>query len=357
MFANTFGTVLRLTSFGESHGERIGGILDGCPSEVILSLSKIQEAVDLRKSNSRQHGNVSTSRVELDIVEYHSGIEKIDEDRVITLGSPIAFSVVNNNVEKKAYTSDIFRPGHADSTYYRKYGIKGITGGGRASGRETVARVIGGAIANAILSEYGIEIYAGTESIYGVYGKKYIYERAKENAFYALDEESIPEWHRLIEMIREEGDTVGGTVCVKAEGVPSGLGEPVFDKIDARLSYAIMSIGAVKGIEIGAGFHASEKKGSENNDPIEEESSKNDAGGILGGITTGSPILLRVAVKPIPSIRKAQDAKRVDGSRTTIQIEGRHDICAIPRIVPVISSMVALTLADALLLHNARKRG
>lgn len=353
---NTFGRLFRVTTFGESHGKAIGGIIDGCPSGYTFSMHAITEALRARRPNPMLHGNVSTQRVEEDPICFLSGIHHNNDDTMETLGTPIAFSINNTNIRKEDYTTQVFRPGHADYTYYKKFGIQEVTGGGRASGRETVARVVAGAIANIILNTHGINVYAGTEAIHGIHGTSFNYTQAHQKPFYALDVTCIPTWQTLLQEIRTQGDSVGGIVRLIACGVPVGLGEPVFDKIDARLAYALMSVGAVKGIEIGAGFTCAQYTGSVNNDPIGPFPSHNNAGGILGGITTGDDITMRVAVKAIPSIAKEQYTTTHDGKETTITTQGRHDVCAIPRIVPVLASMVQITLVDFLLLHHARYR-
>lgn len=355
MFSNTFGTLFRITTFGESHGTSIGGVIDGCPAGLSFSLSALQKALYARSPNPELHGNVSTTRKEQDKIQIHSGVEYKDEDTVYTLGSPLAFTVENTNIRKQEYTTHMFRPGHADYTYFKKFGISGVTGGGRASGRETVARVIAGAIAGYILEEHGIHVYGGTEAIHTIHGTDFNYKEAYTQPLYALDSTVIPLWNQKIEEVRKQGDTLGGIARIIAYGVPAGLGEPVFDKIDARLAYALMSVGAVKGIEIGAGFSSAYYTGSYNNDPLEEGTEQNNAGGILGGISTGKDILLRVAIKPIPSISQEQQTINIYGEQCTLSIRGRHDICAIPRIIPVLESMVKLVLVDFLLLNMTRR--
>ena len=355
MLANTFGTLFRVTTFGESHGDAVGGVIDGCPAGLQFSLSAIHAFLQRRKPNPQLHGEVSTPRIENDDIHFHSGIQHRDEDTVITLGSPIAFTVQNRNVRAQDYTTAIFRPGHADYTYFKKFGIQGITGGGRASGRETVARVVAGTIAGCLLEQYDIHVYGGTEAIHNIHGTHFNYAQAHTQPLYALDSDVVPRWQERIAEVKAQGDTVGGIARVIAYGVPAGLGEPVFDKIDARLAYAIMSVGTVKGIEIGAGFTASSYTGSQNNDPIGEEYEQNNAGGILGGITTGQDILIRIAIKPIPSISKEQKTLNSQGEPCTLSIQGRHDTCVLPRVIPVLESMVKLVLTDFLLIDRARK--
>ena len=355
MLANTFGTLFRVTTFGESHGDAVGGVIDGCPAGIMFTLSSIKEALRLRSPNPELHGNISTTRIEDEQITFHSGVHFLNNEHFYSLGTPIAFTVQNRNIRTQDYQTDIFRPGHADYTYFKKFGMQGITGGGRASGRETVARVIAGAIANTLLQQYEIYVYGGTEAIHTIHGTTFNYRQAHTQPFYALDTDVIPTWRKLIDKIRAQGDTVGGIARIIVYGVPAGLGEPVFDKIDARLAYALMSVGTVKGIEVGAGFTVNSFTGSQNNDPIGNDETKNNAGGVLGGITTGKDILLRIAIKPIPSISKTQQTINSKGESCTLTLQGRHDICAIPRIIPVLESMVKITLADFLLLHNSRK--
>ncbi len=275
-----------------------------------------------------------------------------------TLGTPIALVIYNRDVRSSDYhpLKEIFRPGHGDCTYFWKYGRRDWRGGGRSSGRETVARVAAGAVAQKVLSAYGIEVKAYTVALGGVKIRKFDPEEAERNHLFCPDAEAYREMCRRIEEVRREGDSLGGVVEIRATGVPPGLGEPVFDKLDADLAKALMSIGAVKGVEIGAGFAAAEKKGSENNDPITPEGFlSNHAGGVLAGISSGQEIVCRVAIKPIPSIAKEQDTINERGEPVKIRVGGRHDASAIPRIVPVCQAMVRLVLADHLLQQLALK--
>ncbi len=348
MAGSSFGVVLRLTTFGESHGPALGGVLDGCPPGIPLDAARIQR--DLHRRRPGQGGLAATTRHEPDEVQLLSGV--FDGK---TTGTPIAFLIENRNQRSGDYDAlaEVFRPGHGDVTYQAKYGCRDHRGGGRASGRETVARVAGGAIAAAILETVGITVAAAAVELGGIPTVARDLEGAWDRPFFAADPAVVPAWEALVAKVRAAGDTLGGIVEVVATGVPPGLGEPVFDKLDARLAAALMSVGAVKGVEIGAGFAAARRRGSENNDPITAEGfASNHAGGILAGISTGQDIVVRTAIKPIPSIALPQRTRGRDGQEREIRIAGRHDICAIPRIVPVLRAMVCLTLADFLLLQR-----
>lgn len=321
---NTFGRNFRCTTFGESHGPALGVVIDGCPPGVRLSPETIQPLLDRRRPGK---GPLASPRAEEDAVEILSGLF---EGR--TTGAPIAMIVRNRDVRSGDYDAlrTIFRPGHADYTWQAKYGIRDHRGGGRSSGRETVARVAAGAVALACLARDGIVIKGSIREIHG---------------------RVVPrEQEREIVQAMERGDSVGGIVEVVAEGCPVGLGDPVFSKLDAAIGAAMLSIGAVKGVEIGEGFGSSRLYGSENNDPMTPDGfSSNHAGGILGGISTGAPIVVRIAVKPTPSIRREQQTVDLDGRPAVIAITGRHDPCIVPRIVPVAEAMLALAILDALL--------
>jgi len=321
---NTFGRNFRCTTFGESHGPALGVVIDGCPPGVRLSPETIQPMLDRRRPG---RGPLASSRAEADTVEILSGLF---EGR--STGAPIALIVRNRDARSEDYDAlrTVFRPGHADYTWQAKYGIRDHRGGGRSSGRETVARVAAGAVALACLARDGIRI---TGSIREIHGRVIPREQEREIAEAA-----------------ERGDSVGGIVEVVAEDCPAGLGDPVFGKLDAAIGGAMLSIGAVKGVEIGEGFAAARLFGSENNDPMTPRGfASNHAGGILGGISTGAPIVVRIAVKPTPSIRKEQQTVDLDGRPAAIAIAGRHDPCIVPRIVPVAEAMLALVILDALL--------
>ncbi|NPB09691.1 MAG: chorismate synthase [Thermodesulfobacteria bacterium] len=348
MPGNTFGLYFRVTTFGESHGPALGAVVDGCPPGLDLSEAYIQEELDRRRPGK---GVGETTRKELDRVEILSGIFEGK-----TTGCPIALVIRNRDARPSAYEpiKDLFRPGHGDCTYLWKYGLRDWRGGGRSSGRETAARVAAGAVAKRLLEEVGIEVHAYTVALGGVRARKRDLSVIYENRFFSPDPEVVSAMEERVSEVRKAGDSLGGIVEVVARGVPAGLGEPVFDKLDADLAKALMSIGAVKGVEIGAGFAAAEMLGSEHNDEITPEGFKtNHAGGILAGISNGDEIVCRVAVKPIPSISKEQDTIDVHGNPRKIRVGGRHDASAIPRIVPVCAAMVRLVLADHLLRQQA----
>ncbi len=346
MSGNTFGTLFKLTTFGESHGVGLGGVVDGCPPGIELSEEDIQRELDKRRPGSNPG---STTRSESDKVQILSGVFE-----GYTTGTPIGFFIKNEDQRPKDYSQikDVYRPSHADFTYDAKYGIRDYRGGGRASGRETVSRVVGGAIAQKFLETKGIKFIAFTKELGGIAAEIITPEKAEELPFFAPDPSVIDLWKQKVEEIRKKGDSIGGIVEVQVHGVPAGLGEPVFDKLDARLAYAVMSIGAVKAVEIGAGFEVAQRLGSENNDYMSKDGFlSNNAGGILGGISTGQPIILRAAIKPIPSISIPQKTVNKKGQEVTLEIKGRHDVSAIPRIVPVIKAMVAMSIADMYLMQ------
>ncbi|MBI9079763.1 MAG: chorismate synthase [Pseudodesulfovibrio sp.] len=348
MSGSSFGNLFRLTTFGESHGPGLGGIIDGCPAGIPLDEKIIQLELDGRKPG--QGGIASTARNEADQVILQSGVFE-----GITTGTPIGFYIKNTDHRSKDYSmiKDVFRPGHADFSFNAKFGFRDYRGGGRSSGRETVSRVAGGAIAQELLRSEGISIYAYTVELGGIPVKIHDYEGAQARPYFSSDPDAPEKWEERIREVKSQGDTLGGVVEVRAVGVPAGLGEPVFDKLDARLAYALMSVGAVKGVEIGSGVQAARSLGSENNDSIGFDGFvSNNAGGILGGIASGQDVVARVYVKPIPSISLSQDTITTTGEATTITIGGRHDICAIPRINPVLKAMMALTIADLLLVDR-----
>lgn len=361
MSGNTFGRLLRLTTFGESHGVAIGGVVDGCPAGIPISEAVIQADLDKRRPGG---GGASTKRKESDRVQLLSGI--FDN---LSTGAPIGFLIRNEDHHSSDYNSlaDVFRPGHADWTYFRKYNhIRDYRGGGRASGRETACRVVGGCIAREILRRFcKAEILAGCVEMGGIAVPEtdINLEQAQNTAYCAASPTIIPLWENAIAEARAEGDTLGGIVRILAKNIPAGLGNPVFDKLDADLAKSLMSVGAVKGVEIGSGFRSAGMRGSQNNDPLlpggyDEINNEpvpafgsNNAGGILGGISTGQDIILQAAVKPIASVNMEQKTIDKNGNAVRIRVGGRHDLSALPRIVPVLAAMTALTLADALLLQ------
>ncbi|AEH43999.1 chorismate synthase [Thermodesulfatator indicus DSM 15286] len=344
MPGNTLGQAFRITTFGESHGRALGVVIDGCPPGLELDEAYIQEELDKRRPGKALG---ETPRKEKDRVHLLSGVF---EGR--TTGTPIALLIYNEDARSSAYETikDIFRPGHGDCTYFWKYGLRDWRGGGRSSGRETAARVAAGAVAKRLLETWNIEVHAYTVALGGVKASKRDLSFIYQNRLFCPDPEALSKMEERIKEIRAKGDSIGGVVEIVAQGVPAGLGEPVFDKLDADLAKALMSIGAVKGVEIGAGFAAAELLGSENNDEITPHGFKtNNAGGILAGISNGDEIICRVAVKPIPSISKEQETVDERLNPRKIKIGGRHDASAIPRIVPVCQAMVRLVLADHLL--------
>ncbi|MBU4264080.1 MAG: chorismate synthase [Proteobacteria bacterium] len=344
MAGNTFGQVFRVTTWGESHGAAIGATIDGCPPGIPLTTEHIQADLNRRRPGT---GGATSPRKEPDRVEILSGIFE-----GCTTGTPLTLIIYNQDAHSKSYDhlKDIFRPGHGDYSYLMKYGIRDHRGGGRASARETAARVAAGAVARRLLSFHDIDVFAYTLSLGGIDAENLDFEAVWENRLFCPDNEAAARMEERIEAVKKEGDSLGGIVGIIANGCPPGLGEPVFNKLDADLAGALMSIGAVKGVEIGSGFMAARLTGSQNNDALTPEGfSSNNAGGILAGISNGEPIIARVAVKPIPSISKPQNTVNLDNEQVEIKIGGRHDISAIPRIIPVCEAMVCLTLADHLL--------
>ena len=361
MSGNTFGTIFRITTWGESHGRAVGVVVDGCPAGLALAAEDIQKELDRRRPGQSR---ASTARKEEDRVEILSGIF---EGR--TTGTPISLVVWNKDADSSAYDllRDKPRPGHADYAYQMKYGLRDHRGGGRASARETVGRVAAGAVAKKLLLKLGIEVVAYVAELGGIEAEidssdlLELRARAESNPVRCPDLAAAERMMERLDAVRLEGDSLGGIVVITAKGVPPGLGEPVFDKLDADLAKALMSIGAVKSVEIGKGLGCAELCGSEMNDPISMSENKidfvsNNAGGILGGISTGEAIVCRIAVKPTPSIAKPQ--RTVDlasGEAVQIEIKGRHDPAIPPRIVPVAEAMVALVLADHLLRQRAAR--
>jgi len=363
MPGNSFGNNFRVTTFGESHGEALGCIVDGCPAGLEISKEFIQKALDRRRPGAKNPDgklNASvTARSEADAVEILSGVFEGK-----ATGTPIALVIRNTSQHSSDYGNlvNTFRPGHADFTYDAKYGFRDYRGGGRSSGRETAARVAAGAVAAQLLQTQGIKITAYTIKAAGVSAEKRDFSQIEQNALRAPDNEAAEKMNAAIEEIRKNGDSTGGIIECVVEGCPAGLGEPVFDKLDADLAKAMFSIGAVKGFEIGDGFAVCDSLGSVNNDASHSENGKvvfdtNHAGGILGGISNGNTIVFRVAIKPVPSIFQKQNTiKKENGEYESaeLEIKGRHDICLCPRIVPVVEAMTAIVLADALISQRAQ---
>lgn len=361
MAGNSFGRTLCLTTFGESHGPGIGGVLDGCPAGLPVEEAEIQAELDLRRPG---RGPSSTKRREPDKINILSGVFE-----GVSTGAPIAFYIANEDHRSADYgeLAQVFRPGHADWSYFRKYrGIRDYRGGGRASGRETAARVAAGAIAKKILSlAAGASVEAACVELGGIAvpdAEKEL-SQASKRPYFAASDNIAAIWDEAVAKARAEGDTLGGIVEIAARNVPAGLGEPVFDKLDAILAQAVMSVGAVKGVEFGSGFAGARAGGRKNNDELlpggksgdgfpKPLFASNNAGGILGGVSTGQDIVFRVAVKPIASLPVEQRSINRDGAAAIVKTGGRHDLSAIPRVVPVLTAMTALTLADALLLQR-----
>jgi chorismate synthase len=353
MAGNTYGKLFRVTTWGESHGTAVGAVIDGCPPGIILDPDELQKEMDRRRPGQ---GGASSPRKEPDNVEILSGIfTPVGADLPRTTGTPISLVIYNRDAHSKSYDNlrDIFRPGHGDLTYLAKYGIRDHRGGGRASARETAARVAAGAVAARFLLQHNIRVQAYTVALGGIQAEQRDLAVIDSNRYYCPDAEAAVRMEERVQEVRAKGDTVGGIVEIVAT-CPAGLGEPVFDKLEAELAHGLMSIGAVKGVEIGAGFAAAAMLGSENNDPIGSFGFlTNNAGGILAGISNGAQLVMRVAVKPIPSIAKEQQTVNLANEPVTIKVGGRHDISAIPRIIPVCEAMVRLTLADHLLRQMA----
>ncbi len=350
MAGNSFGNLFRITTWGESHGPALGVTVDGCPPGMELRAEDIQKDLDRRRPGQRY----TTQRKEADRVEILSGV--FDG---LTTGTPVSLVIFNKDMRSGDYKAiaSLYRPGHGDRTYEQKYGLRDWRGGGRSSARETAARVAAGAVARKFLGGRGIEVRGYTLALGEVSCRCMDFDQIDSNPFYCPDPRAAEEMAAHVKEVHKAGDSIGGIVEVRARGCPPGLGEPVFDKLDARLAYALMSIGAVKGVEIGAGFQAARMRGSENNDPITPDGyASNNAGGVLAGISNGMDLVARVAVKPIPSIALAQQTVDRAGNPATIQVKGRHDVAAIPRIVPVCEAMVLLVLADFMLHPFPRSR-
>ncbi|MDR2433094.1 MAG: chorismate synthase [Treponema sp.] len=364
MAGNMFGELFRVVTFGESHGPAMGCVIDGCPAGLLLAKADIER--ELRRRRPGQ-GGASTARNETDEPEILSGVFK---DK--TLGTPIAIVVRNADHHSADYENlrDLYRPGHADRTWEDKYGIRDHRGGGRSSGRETLCRVAAGAVAKVLLTGYGIAIRAWVSSIAGLdmpepEAPDFDFDEIERNPFRVPGREGAERALAKIAALKAEGDSAGGIVSCAVTGVPPGLGEPVFDKLDARLAAAILSLGACKGVEFGAGFAAARSRGSENNDiPVLAEGGAgrlslsfktNNAGGILGGISSGQRLEFKAAFKPTPSISKPQQTADRGGAVREMIIQGRHDVCVVPRAVPVVEAMTALVLADFVLLQRAAR--
>ena len=356
MSGSTFGTLFRVTTWGESHGPGVGVVIDGCPAGIPLSEQDIQQFLDRRKPGQSKY---TTKRNESDSVEILSGVFE-----GTTTGTPISLLVRNQDQRSRDYgnIATSYRPGHADYCFDQKYGFRDYRGGGRSSGRETIGRVAAGAIASKLLGELGILLTTYAKSIGPVTVDEadYDFTEITNNSFYLPNKDAAEKAAEYVSTLMEQMDSCGGLIECRVDHLPAGLGEPVFDKLDALLAQAIMSIGAVKGVEIGDGFSVVSSKGSKNNDSFFAENGQiskltNHSGGILGGLSDGSTILLRAAIKPTPSISQPQKTVNTHGENIKIEISGRHDPVIVPRAVVVVESMAAVTLVD-LLMQNMSSR-
>lgn len=355
---NTFGNIYRLTSFGESHGAGIGGVIDGCPAGIELDREFIQSELNRRKPGQSK---LTTPRKEDDEVQFLSGLYEGK-----TTGTPIGFIVWNKNQHSSDYDNmkEVYRPSHADYTYQMKYGIRDPRGGGRSSARETIARCVAGAIAKLILKQKGIQIQAFTSQVGdiclpGSY-QDYDLQKTEETAVRCPDKEVANRMEALIAEVKAQGDTVGGVITCVIQGVPVGLGEPVFGKLHAALGHAMLTINAVKGFEYGDGFGSASFRGSERNDRFFNANGKiqtrtNHSGGIQGGISNGQDIYFRVAFKPVATLLMEQETVNKEGEETILKAKGRHDPCVLPRAVPIVESMAAMTILDYLLIQQTRE--
>lgn len=356
MSGSTFGTLFRITTWGESHGAGIGVVIDGCPAGLPLSEADIQAFLDRRKPGQSKY---TTKRQEGDQVEILSGVFEGQ-----TTGTPISLLVRNQDQRSRDYgnLAATYRPGHADYTFDAKYGVRDYRGGGRSSGRETIGRVAGGAVASLLLRELGVQLLTFTKAIgpVSIPEADYHFEAISENKLYMPNLDAAQRASAYLDELMAECDSAGGVIECRIKGLPAGIGEPVFDKLDARLAQAVCSIGAVKALEFGDGFAAASSTGSQNNDPFVSEDGiiskqTNHSGGVLGGMSDGSELIFRIAVKPTPSIAQMQHTVNNIGENTELIIHGRHDPVIVPRAVVVVESMAAITLAD-LLLQNMTSR-
>ncbi len=349
MSGNTFGKLFTVTSFGESHGAALGCIIDGCPPGLELSEADMQRDLDRRKPGTSRH---TTQRREADEVKILSGVFEGK-----TTGTPIGLMIKNTDQRSKDYSkiSEQFRPAHADYTYMHKYGVRDYRGGGRSSARETAMRVAAGAVARKFLEQrLGIRIRGYLSQLGPIKAEKLDWDQVHQNPFFCPDADKVAEMEAYMDALRKEGDSIGARINVVAEGVPPGLGEPIFDRLDADLAHALMSINAVKGVEIGAGFDCIEQKGTEHRDEMTPEGFlSNNAGGVLGGISSGQPIVASIALKPTSSLRLPGRSIDVHGNPCEVITTGRHDPCVGIRATPIAEAMMAIVLMD----HYLRHRG
>ena len=345
MSGSTLGTIFTLTTFGESHGKAMGGVIEGFPAEITLDLALVQQELNKRRPGQSE---LVSARNEKDQVEFLSGVFEGK-----STGTPIGFIILNENQESKDYShiKDTYRPSHADFTFEKKYGIRDYRGGGRASARETVCRVVAGALAKQALNKMGIKFSTYVTQIGGIKIESQEFfksETIEKSLVRCPIQDASSRMENLISKIKKEGDTLGGIIQCIVKNVPAGLGEPVFDKLHASLGKSMLSINAVKGFEIGSGFISASMKGSDHNDVFDTKGTtiSNFSGGIQGGISNGMPIVFRVAFKPVATIMKSQDSIDKNGNKVRIEGKGRHDACVVPRAVPIVESMAAITILD-----------
>jgi chorismate synthase len=365
MRGNSFGTAFRLTTFGESHGAAIGGVLDGCPAGLAIDAAAVQQELDRRRPGSTPLG---TTRQESDTVEFLSGLFAIPaqgrDDSLVTLGSPIGFQLRNKDAKSSDYDhlKDSFRPGHADLTWEQKFGLRDHRGGGRASARETAARVVGGAIARQLLAPIGVRVSAFVSQV-GDVQLSTPYTELDLSTVFSSDVRcphpaTAARMTEAIERVRAEGDSLGGIITCVISGTPVGLGEPVFDKLHADLGKAMLSINAVKGFQLGSGFAAAGMRGSQHNDAFRSTAAgirtvTNHSGGVQGGISNGEDIVFDVAFKPASTVMRDQASVDRQGQPVILEGKGRHDPCVVPRAVPIVEAMACLVIADHLLRHSS----
>ena len=353
MAGNSFGNIFKLSTFGESHGKALGGVIDGCPAGVELDFDTINKELNRRRPGQSE---IVTQRKEDDSVEFLSGIFEGK-----TTGTPIGFIIVNKDQKSKDYShiQNSYRPSHADFVYDKKYGFRDYRGGGRSSARETVVRVVAGSIAKMLMKEVKINAFVSSvgEITYDYQNSKIDFDKIEDSIVRCPDKKTSDEMINLIKSIKKKGDTVGGVISCIISGVPVGLGEPVFNKLHAELGKAMLSINAVKGFEFGSGFKGSSMKGSEHNDSFNADGTTktNRSGGIQGGISNGMDIYFNVAFKPVSTIMRDQDSIDSDGNEVKVKGKGRHDPCVVPRAVPIVEAMSALVLADYHLLNRLSK--
>ncbi len=355
---NTFGNIFTLTTFGESHGPAVGGVVDGMPAGIKIDMDFIQHELDRRRPGQSR---ITTSRKESDRVELLSGVFE-----GYTTGTPIGFIVRNENQHSHDYENlrELFRPSHADYTYYNKYGVRDHRGGGRTSARITISRCVAGALAKLVLHQMGISIQAYTSQVGPIAldfdYKKYDLSKTEENAVRCPDAEKAKQMEQLITEVKGEGDTIGGVISCVVKGCPVGIGEPEFGKLHAQLGAAMLSINAVKGFEYGEGFEGASWRGSQQNDVFLSKGDSvttrtNHSGGIQGGLSNGQDIYFRVAFKPVATLLREQETIDIEGNATTFKAQGRHDPCVLPRAVPVVEAMAAMVILDNVLLNKTVK--